>query len=69
MKKNVNTGLSGAELERFNRWSEEFKVSSRYCEPLGMQDRHHFDTRFYDIKNRKPVTFYLKFMTIVKSIF
>lgn len=67
MAKTTETIFTGKELEDFNRWTEEFGVSSRYIKPIDNQERHYFDSRFFHIE-RKSVTFYHKFVTIVKNI-
>lgn len=59
----------GLDIDAFNRWAEEFKVSSRYIEPRMPQGRHYFDASVYVLNRERPVTFFYKFVRIVKSIF
>lgn len=58
-----------ADNDAYNKWMAEFNVSSRYVKPLPPQERHHFDSSVYFVSKKKPVTFFYKFVTIVKSIF
>ena len=59
----------GLDIEAYNRWMAEFNVSSRYTKPLPPQERHYFDSSIYAAPKKKTVTFYYKFVRIVKSIF
>ena len=52
----------------FNLWMDEFKVGSRYHQPLPKQDRNHFDIHVFSGNMAKHDTFYVKIVRIVKSI-
>jgi hypothetical protein len=64
-----NVNYDGIDMDAYNRWTEEFKVSSRYVQPRINLDRHYFDASVFALTRKKPVTFYYKIVTIVKSIF
>lgn len=60
--------LNHEDVEAYNRWTQEFKVSSRYVKPVQI-DSHYFDVSVYMSNRKKSDTFYYKFIRIVKSIF
>lgn len=69
MATNKQVNYDGIDIDAYNRWTQEFRVSSRYTAPLVPQERHYFDASVYNLSKKKPVTFYYKIVTIVKSIF
>lgn len=68
MANQMGERVNHEDVEAYNRWTQEFNVSSRYVKPVKI-DSHYFDVSVYVASRKKSDTFYYKFVRIVKSIF